>query len=53
MSFRPLRKTTPNKNWMQGFYIPKARNDIPIAEMGNHSNFPGTRNFKSTGGRNE
>jgi len=53
MSFRPLRKTKPNKKWMKGFLIPKARNDVPIAEMGNHANLPGTRNFKSTGGRNE
>lgn len=53
MSFRPLRKTKPNKKWMQGFSIPKARKDIPIPELGDHANSPGTRNFKSSGGRHD
>ena len=52
-NFRPLRKTKPNKKWMNGFSIPKTRKDVPLFEMGQHSNFPGTSNFKSTGGRNE
>jgi hypothetical protein len=52
-NFRPLRKPNPNKNWMKGFSIPETRKDIPLFEMGQHSSFPGTSNFKSTGGRSE
>jgi len=49
MADRHLKKSTPNKKWMNGFRVQKARTDLPHRNDGDHAYGAGTQNIKSRG----